>query len=213
MERSSCTSNCWATAFPHLKFHKNAQGPTATCGGRGRGGKADVQFPHLWFSTLHVTTESKWCLFIRTGGKSGTSIGEAILVGSWQIVRVWRRQVTVIEVRKATRRESVDLYVDGDAARRLSAVFQTVPDGLGPNVRYRTYRRLVDGHTPLRPAVAGWCRHWTCRFTHHPWLLPCDAMHKHVSEWVSSFLTAHQHKKLFMPSPIQGLCDNWWEWK
>jgi len=47
-ERSSCTSNYSDSAFPRLRFHfKKHSGHNDLLGP-----KADVQFPHLWFSTL-----------------------------------------------------------------------------------------------------------------------------------------------------------------
>ena len=48
-ERSSCTSSYWDPAFPHLRFHRKSPEPLV---GGPFWPKADIQFPHLWFSIL-----------------------------------------------------------------------------------------------------------------------------------------------------------------
>jgi len=64
MEHSSCTSIYWHPAFPHFKFHKNAQGPTTTCWG-----PKDVVFSPLichlnqwWFlpDFVHIYMPCTW---------------------------------------------------------------------------------------------------------------------------------------------------------
>jgi len=59
-ERSSCTSSYWDPAFPHLKFHRKSPEPLV---GDPFWPKVDIQFPHLWFSTL---TTGHWQLTLLT---------------------------------------------------------------------------------------------------------------------------------------------------
>ena len=67
-ERSSCTSNYWDPAFPHLKFNKKRSGPKSPVWRP----KADVQFPHLWFSTLNTV-----------GGWSNANVSVTITAPTW----------------------------------------------------------------------------------------------------------------------------------
>ena len=58
-ERSSCTSSYWDPAFPHLKFHRKSPEPLV---GGPFWPKADIEFPHLWFSTLTTACYGVNCL-------------------------------------------------------------------------------------------------------------------------------------------------------